>query len=107
MAKGKQEEMDFLDDFHAIQGNVLICNKAEYRKYPINPASALEVCPLCKVLLPSSASHKLPERKVITKAPAKEHSIKKESIFCPQKGEDIRVGMGSALEICPHCGIYL
>ena len=107
MAKGKQEEMDFLDDFHAIQGNVLICNKAEYRKYPINPASALEVCPLCKSLLPSAEYHVSLKCDVIVNAPTSRHLIKRESIFCPSKGADIRIGMGSACEICPECGIYL
>lgn len=107
MANDRKDGVDFLDDFHAIDKNVLICNKEEYKRHPINPASALECCPICKALLPSSVFHGAQKRKAISKAPTNQHLIKKESIFCPRKGEDIQVGMGSACEICPHCGAYL
>lgn len=107
MADDKKGGVVFLDDFHAIDKSVLICNNENYGTYPINPASALEVCPLCKSLLPSSVFHGAQKRKAISEAPTNQHLIKKESIFCPRKGEDVQVGMGSACEICPYCGAYL
>lgn len=107
MANDAKDRMVFLDDFHAIDKNVLICNNGNYGKHPIDPASALEFCPLCKTLLPACVSHESLKCGVIANEAASRHIIKSGSIFCPITRGDIQVGMGSACEICPNCGAYL
>lgn len=99
--------MIFLDDFHAIDGNVLICNNGDYAKYPISKISALECCPICEVLLPAGMVHSPPKRELVAGKADGKHHIKPEDIYCPVKGVDTRVGIGSACEICPACGVPL
>jgi|GEM_PF-1158684 len=107
MSEDKEGEMIFLDDLHAIDKGVLICNNGNYATYPINLTSALECCPICETLLPAGALRGPQKRKLNPKTQPCQHVVKKESIFCPMKGKDIWVGMGAACEICPECGVYL
>jgi hypothetical protein len=52
-------------------------------------------------------SNRSPKRDVSVKKATNKHVINRESIYCPAEERDIRVGMGSALEICPACRVFL
>lgn len=105
----KKDGMIFLNDFHAIdrKKKVIICNRESYMEYPIDLASALEFCPFCKELLPACAAHRSLKRNVTDNAAPTKHLVKEENIFCPTNGTSTPVGMGSACEICPSCGVFL